>query len=260
MVIMEENKGYAATLGSCGSDPYLCSLASQYASYTGWSGIGHPSLPNYLAFDSGSTQGCSTDSCPGPYAATDLGGELSKAGIPWTAYMESMPSACSTVDSSNGLYVKKHDPFIFFNDVLNSSCANNVVPYPGSAGLISDLNGAAAPQFVWVTPNLNDDMHDGTVAQGDAWLQTNLAPVLSSSWFTNFDSTVIVTMDENDAQSSPAGGQVPLVVISRDAAGQGAISTPGNHYGTLRAIEEAFGLANLGASADPSNGDPLGSF
>ncbi|MFZ0181342.1 MAG: alkaline phosphatase family protein [Candidatus Dormiibacterota bacterium] len=260
MLIMEENKGYAATLGSCGSDPYLCSLASQYASYTNWSGVGHPSLPNYLAFDSGSTQGCTTDSCPGPYAAADLGGELSKAGIPWTAYMESMPSACSTVDSSNGLYVKKHDPFIFFNDVLNSNCANNVVPYPGSAGLISDLNAAAAPQFVWVTPNLNDDMHDGTVTQGDAWLQANLAPVLSSSWFTNFDSTVIVTMDENDAQSSPAGGQVPLVVISRDAAGQGAISAPGNHYGTLRAIEEAFGLPYLGASADPSNGDPLGSF
>ena len=53
MVIMEENKGYAATLGSCGSDPYWCSLASQYASYTSWYGIGHPSLPNYLAFDSG---------------------------------------------------------------------------------------------------------------------------------------------------------------------------------------------------------------
>ena len=67
-------------------------------------------------------------------------------------------------------------------------------------------------------------------------------------------------MDENDAQPGPGGGQVPMVVISNDAQGQGAIATPGNLYGTLRAIEEAFGLGYLGAAADPSNGDPIGSF
>lgn len=173
--------------------------------------------------------------------------------------MESMPFPCYPFQSG-GLYVKRHDPFVFFNDVLNSGCANNVVPYPGSSGLISQLDGAGAPQFVWITPNVLNDMHTGSVAQGDAWLQSNLAPVLSSTWFTNFDSTVIVTMDENDAQSSPGGGQIPMVVISSDAAGQGAIATPGNLYGTLRAIEEAFGLGYLGAAADPSNGDPIGSF
>ncbi|HVC42967.1 MAG TPA: alkaline phosphatase family protein [Candidatus Saccharimonadales bacterium] len=259
MVIMEENKGYAATLGSCNADPYLCSLASTYASFTNWSGTGHPSLPNYLGIDSGSMQGCASDGCPGPYAATDLGGQLSAAGIPWAAYMESMPSPCDTA-SSAGLYVKRHDPFVFFNDVLQNGCANNVVPYPGAGAFVSALDTAAAPQFVWVSPNLNNDMHDGTVAQGDAWLQANLAPVLSSSWFTNFHSTVIVTMDENDAQPSPAGGQIPMVVISNAAHGQGAIAAPGNAYGTLRAIEEAFGLGYLGAAADPSNGDPIGSF
>jgi phosphatidylinositol-3-phosphatase len=260
MVIMEENKGYGATLGSCGSDPYWCSLASQYASYTNWYGIGHPSLPNYLAFDSGGTQGCRSDACPGGYGVTDLGGQLSAAGIPWAAYMESMPSACDTGGSS-GAYKRAHNPFVYFNDVVNSStCASNVLPYPGSAGLVSSLDGAGAPQFVWITPNLNNDMHDGSVAQGDAWLSSNLAPVLTSSWFLNYDSTVIVTMDENDAQSSPGGGQVPMVVISSTARGQGAISTSGNLYGTLRAIEETFGLGYLGAAASASNGDPIGSF
>jgi hypothetical protein len=34
MVIVEENRGYAATLGSCSADPYLCSLAAGYASLT----------------------------------------------------------------------------------------------------------------------------------------------------------------------------------------------------------------------------------
>ena len=260
MVIVEENKGYGATLGSCGADPYLCSLASQYASYTNWYAIGHPSLPNYLAFDSGGTQSCQADACAGGYGATDLGGQLSSAGIPWTAYMESMPSACDT-NGSVGLYKRSHNPFVYFNDVANSSnCANNVVPYPGTAGLISNLDASGAPQFVWITPNLNDDMHNGTVAQGDAWLQANLAPVLTSSWFTNYDSTVIVTMDENDGQPLPGGGQIPMVVISSTAAGQGSISTAGNLYGTLRGIEETFGLGYLGAAASASSGDPIGSF
>jgi acid phosphatase len=260
MVIMEENRGYGATLGSCGDDPYLCSLASQYASYTNWDAIAHPSLPNYFAIDSGDTQGCSSDACPGGYGATDLGGQLSSAGIPWVAYMESMPTACNT-GGSVGLYKRSHNPFVYFNDVVNSSsCASTVVPYPGSAGMVSALDGPGAPDFVWITPNLNDDMHNGSVAQGDAWLAANLASVLTSSWFTNYDSTVIVTMDENDAQSSPGGGQVPMVVISSTAAGQGAISTPGNLYGTLHAIEQTFGLSYLGAAADSSNGDPIGSF
>jgi acid phosphatase len=259
LVVMEENRGYAATLGACASDPYLCSLASRYASYTAWSGLTHPSLPNYLAFISGGTQGCASDTCPGPFTATSLGGQLTGAGVPWTAYMESMPSPCDTQGSS-GLYVKRHNPFVFFNDVLNNACTSHVVPYAGASSLVSDLTSAGAPSFVWITPNLNNDMHDGSVQQGDAWLQSNLAPVLSSSWFTKFNSTVIVTMDENDAQSSPAGGQVPLVVISNGASGGGAIASVGNHYGTLRALEEAFGLGYLGAASGLVNGDPFGTF
>jgi acid phosphatase len=260
MVIMEENRGYGATLGSCGDDPYLCGLASQYASYTNWDAIAHPSLPNYLALDSGSTQGCGADACPGGYTGTDLGGQLSTAGIPWAAYMESMPSPCYT-GGEVGLYKRSHNPFVYFNDVVNSgTCSDNVVPYPGSAGLISNLDASGAPQFVWITPNLLDDMHNGSVSQGDAWLAANLPAVLTSSWFTSYDSTVIVTMDENDPQPNPGGGQIPMVVISSTALGQGQISTSGNLYGTLRAIEEEFGLNDLGAAADSSNGDPIGSF
>jgi hypothetical protein len=256
MVVMLENKGYAATLGTCSADPYYCSLASTYASYTNWHGIGHPSLPNYLAFASGGTQGCTSDSCPGGYTVASLGGQLSHAGIPWAAYMESMPSACYAGGSS-GTYAKKHNPFVYFNDVTGNGCASHDVPYPGATGMVSALDGSSAPSFVFITPNLLNDMHDGSVQQGDAWLQANVAPVLTSSWFTKFNSTVIVTMDEGDAGST---NQIPLVVISSHARGQGAIATSGNHYGTLGAIEGTFGLANLGGASDPANGDPTGSF
>lgn len=253
MVVMLENKGYGPTLGTCTADPYFCSLAATYASYTNWHGVGHPSLPNYLAFDSGSSQGCSSDRCATGYSATDLGGQLSMAGVPWTAYMESMPSPCYTGGSAGG-YARKHNPFAYFTD-NDPTC--HVQPYPGAGGLVAALDGPAAPDFAWITPNLINDMHDGTVQQGDAWLQANVAPVLTSSWFTNFPATVIVTMDEGDSGGS---NQVPLVVISHASRGQGAISTAGNHYGTLRSIEEAYGLGLMGGAAAAGIADPIQSY
>jgi phosphatidylinositol-3-phosphatase len=251
MVVMEENKGYAATLGTCSADPYYCSLASTYASYTAWHGVSHPSQPNYFAFTTGSTQGCASDTC-GAFAAPSLGSQLNAAGISWTAYMESMPSACDT--SNAGGYVVKHDPFVSSSAITR--CAAHVLPYPGASSIASALN-ASNPSFVWITPNLTDDMHNGTVQQGDAWLKANLAPVLTSTWFTNFNATVIVTMDEGDSGTT---NQIPTVVISSTAKGRGAVTTSGNHYGTLRAIEQTYGLALLGGAATALNGDLVGSF
>jgi phosphatidylinositol-3-phosphatase len=268
MVIMEENKGYAATLGSCASDPYLCGLAASYASVTPWYGVAHPSVPNYLAIDSGSTQGETGDctSC-GPFTAASLGGQLTAAGIPWTAYMESMPSACYTGVGGlpSDLYVKRHNPFIYFTDVLDNGCADHVLPYPGASSMVATLDGGGAPDFVWITPNLYDDMHSASVTAGDSWLQANLGPVLASPWFTSSDATVIVTMDEDDGDDTgccgdAAGGLVPMVVISNAASGKGVVADTGDLIGTLRTIEETYGLGYLGNAASPADGDLLPLF
>lgn len=264
MVVMEENQGYGATLGDCSADPYVCRLASEYASVDNWFGVYHPSLPNYLAITSGATQGCASDSC-GTYSVDNLANQFNVGGIPWTAYMESMPSACYT-GASAGEYAAKHNPFVHYTDVLGASCTSHVLPYPGPSGLISALDSATAPDFVWITPNLIDDMHDGSVAEGNSWLQTNLAPVLSSAWFTNYRSTLIITMDENDAQPAggccgdAAGGQIPEIIVSKSAVGKGVVSVTGDHYGTLRTVEEAYGLPLLGAAAITANGDLSGLF
>ena len=241
LVVMYENKGFAATLGTCSADPFLCSLAAKYTSFTNSHGVTHPSQPNYTSFVSGSTQGCTSDNCVGAYAYSveDLGGQLTAAGIPWKSYQESMPSNCDTATSA-GEWVRKHDAFIYFKD--NQAVCNTIV-YPGASGIVSALNGV---DFAMVTPNLINDEHDGTVQQGDAWMTANVAPILASPWFLDFDSTVILTEDEGDAGST---NQIFTVVISSNAAGKGNVTTSINHYAILRAIEATYGLTFLGGAA-----------
>lgn len=263
MVIMDENDGYTLTLGSCAApspDPSLCSIASTYASVTGWYAVQHPSNPNYIDIVSGADQGCQGDGCSGPYAAPSLGGQLSAAGIPWVAYMESMPSTCFS-GPQTGEYDRSHDAFMDFTDVaVASRCAGHVRPYPGAGGIAAALDGPGAPDFVWITPNLADDMDDGSIQKGDAWMRTNLGAILGSSWFAQ-DGTVIVTMDENSVEPSGSccadalGGQVPLLVISAATRGRGRVALTGDHFGTLRSIEEAYHLTLLGAAGNPVNGD-----
>jgi phosphatidylinositol-3-phosphatase len=245
LIIMLENKGYGATLGTCSADPYFCSLAARYASFTNSHGVSHPSQPNYTAIAAGSTLGCTADNCvgAGAYGNTNLGGQLTASATPWVGWMESMPSPCYTGTGSGG-YALKHNPFVIFKDNVTGTC--HIQPYPGVSAAVSTLDGANPPDFAWISPNLNDDMHDGTVQQGDAWLRANLDPILASPWFTKFKSTVIVTMDEGDSGGS---NQVPTVVISNAASGKGAVPTSINHYAVLRAIEESYGLGLIGGAA-----------
>ncbi len=170
-----------------------------------------------------------------------------------------MPAACDRVGSAGG-YAEKHDPFMYFSGNRGSGCSTHIVPYPGTRGMLNALESPNPPDLVWITPNLENDMHDGSVTRGDVWLAANLPAVLASRWFAG-DGTVIVTMDENDASSSGSccsdarGGQVPMVVISARAQGRGTMAMPGDHHGLLRSIEEVFGLRLLGNAARSRNGD-----
>jgi len=74
---------------------------------------------------------------------------------------------------------------------------------------------------------------------------------------------IIVTWDaattaDSSFWNTGSGGHVPTIVVSATATG--TFSAGGNHYGTLRGIEEAYGVGLLGASASPANGDLSSAF
>jgi phospholipase C len=255
MLIVEENEGYAQIIGSK-SAPYINSLAHTYASATNWYGLTDDSLSDYVALISGLT---------GSYKSPTLVGELASHGISWKAYMEDMPSACYT-GGRVANYSKTHNPFVHFKSITNNPAqCSQVVPFLGSdgSGFAADLNNNTAPEFMYVVPNLCDDMHspcppqNKEVKQGDQWLNANLPTVLDSQWYAS-GGIVIITWDsattsDKSGWHTGSGGHIPTIVIS--ATSHGTFSSGGNHYGTLRAIEEAYGVGLLGASSTSANGD-----
>ena len=232
VIVIEENHGYSQIIGSSQA-PYINTLATQGASFTKSYALTHPSQPNYLALFSGSTQGITDDSCPHTFSAQSLESELITAGKTFTAYSEGLPSVGSTVCTS-GLYVRKHAPWTDFSKDLSSD-NQPFTSFP--------TNFSKLPTVAWVIPNLNDDMHDGTIQQGDSWLQTNLMAYVT--WARNNNSLLIVQFDEDQGTST---NQVATIFVG-PMVKPGKYSETINHYNILRTIEDIYGLPHLGKSA-----------
>ena len=238
VVIVMENRSYNEVIGA----PYISSLARQGAVAGSYFAIEHPSLPNYAELTSGqSFPNAGTDCSPGPgcmSSARNLSDSISAAGRTWKAYAESMGSPCNLADS--GLYATRHVPFLYYTDISAATCRANVVDY---SKLTTDFASASTtPSLAFVTPNLIDDMHDGTVAQGDAWLSRNVPSILATPAFTTQRSALFVVWDEDDGTQN---NQVALLAIGSGVS-QGYVSaTPYTHYSLLRTIEAALGLPAL---------------
>ena len=111
VVIVFENKESTTVLGNRAA-PTFNSYGRRYAKLTRYYGVTHPSLPNYLALVSGSTQGITTD-CPVRVDAKSLADTLEASGRTWKAYAEGLP-APGFLGAFNGRYAKKHNPLAYF--------------------------------------------------------------------------------------------------------------------------------------------------
>lgn len=235
VLVIEENKSFSTIIGNPDA-PYLNQLAKQGVLFTDAHAVMHPSQPNYVALFAGSTYGLTDDSCPHDFSGPNLASELLARKLSFAEYSEDMPSAGYTVCSgSNGLYRRKHNPVADFQAGLPASVNLPFSDFPHDY--------AKLPTVTFVIPNMMNDMHDGTIAEGDAWLKQHLSKY--AEWAKSHNSLLIVTWDESDARSLT--NQIPLIVV-------GAGIKPGrshqyvDHYGLLRALEDFYDLKPLGQS------------
>jgi hypothetical protein len=254
-----ENHNYSGIIGNSNA-PYINSLAKQCGLATSYHNITHPSLPNYIAGTSGlslsAVQKFSGDCTPSPTCSTSAASIFSQ-GESWKAYEVSMPTNCDKTDV--GEYVARHNPPVYYTSL--TTCTTRDVPYPQ---LAADLASGHLPAFSFVTPNLIDDMHDGTVAQGDAWLAQNLPLIFKSSEYTSGSLAVVLTWDEgafgsslNCATNTVASGcRVATIVISPTTKAGTSSSTLFNHWSLLRSTEELLHLPLIGQAAHATSMNP----
>jgi len=246
VLIVEENSSYSQVIGNPAM-PYLNSLATQHGLATQYYANTHPSIGNYFMLTTGQLV-TNNDALTGTVNVDNIVRELLAAGKTWKSYAESRGDPT--------LYVQRHDPLSYFTDVVNSPTQmQNLVSF---SQFSVDLSNGSLPNFSFVVPNLLDDAHNGPLSQADAWLKTNISPLISNATFQN-DGLLIITFDESEGtDTAHGGGHVATVIISPKSKPGFQSMTLYQHQSTLRLILQGLGVPTLpGAS---SSAPQMGEF
>ena len=242
ILIVLENQEATAVLRSVHNGIFPA-LEDRYAVLTAYRAVAHPSLPNYLALLSGSTQGMSRNCLDCVFTAPSLADTLAAAGLTWKEYVEDLPPRAGDIDKMS---IKVRIPFLFFRSVISSPAAiANIEPL---IRLDDDIRHGTLPAFSIVVPNLCHAMHDCGILAGDAWLTQFIRPLLNSPAI--HDSIIYITFDEATRKDKQGGGgHVATLVLGPLVRRDAESAAPLNHYSLLRAIEDNLNLPYLGQSA-----------
>jgi hypothetical protein len=275
VTVLLENHDYNEIVGNTTDAPYINGLIAKYGLATNYMDSGtHPSLPNYIYMVNGqfyapftSDDDVSTYLAAGTPLVSDdnLGNQLQKAHVPWRGYFESMYAPCQLTDSGNRKYAARHNPFIYFTDILNAPnhlCDQVDVDYSLFDG---DL-ASGAYKYMWISPDAwsdghgvlgNEDFH-AMLKVSDDWCATHVQAIIDSPTF-KAGGVIFLTWDEAKGRPNPSGGtnsadQVPMIIISPKIKSPGFTSNkPYNHASYLATMEDLFGLPRLGAAVGAQN-------
>lgn len=226
VIVVEENHSYGQIIGSRDA-PYLNSLAASGALMTSSYAVAHPSEPNYLALFAGSTFGLESDACPVRQGnAANLGAELLASGRTFTGYAEGLRRPGSMVCSA-GNYARKHAPWTDFGNVPAQD-SQPLTAFP--------TDYTALPTVSFVIPDLQHDMHDGTVAQGDTWLKDHLSRY--ATWAAGHNSLLIITWDEDDHSTD---NHIPTIFVGQRIK-PGKYPEAIDHVTILRTLQAMYDL------------------
>jgi phospholipase C len=176
--------------------------------------------------------------------------QIEAAGLTWKSYQESMGEPCGL--TSHGLYAAKHNPFVYFNDVNgwdgtsfqpSARCNTHVVDY---SQLDADIAAGQVPTYVFITPNMINDMHDGTVADGDAWLAREVPKILATDAYKH-GGVLFLTWDEGTSQTDDP----PFIAVSPNAKPGFVSQTEHNTSSFLKTVQAMLGVEVLPCSLQP---------
>ena len=252
--IVMENRDRAEILGNPAA-PYINQLAAANSVAAGYhDSYVHPSEPNYIWMVAGENFGILNDADPSPggsiKSTSHLVDQLEAAGMTWKSYQESMGAPCGL--QSHGLYGVKHNPFAYFADVNGSDgktfqpsarCVDHIVDY---SQLDADLASGSVPSYAFITPNLVNDMHDGAISDGDAWLSREVPKILASDAYRNGGALFLLWDEGSGASDDP-----PFIAISPFARPGFVSQVEYDTSSFLKTTQAILGVEALPCAANP---------
>ena len=258
-MITEENHSYEDIVGNA-QMPYYNQLIQRYAVATQFYSEQHSSLPALMWLVAGAPVELNNDTISCAHADDNIVRELLKQGYSWRAYQSDMPYAGFQglyAGTTPDIYYRRHNPLIDFTDVCPGTGQDtNSVPFTQMA---TDFADGKTVNFAYVTPNGNEDAHDGTLQVADQWLQANVPAILARPEFgPGGDGILFIVWDEgtlytdNRCSASVAvgcGGRTATLVIGpRVKAGYQSTTTYHNQN-VLKTVCAAMGLSTCPGSA-----------
>jgi hypothetical protein len=115
-----------------------------------------------------------------------------------------------------------------------------------SGALQNDVASGSLPAFSFLTPDLCNDMHDCSIATGDAWLAGWVPQIVAGPDYQAGRLAIAIVFDENGGGGN---NQVYAAVISPYTIPGTQDATNFTHYSLLRTAEEILGVPLLGSAA-----------
>ncbi len=249
---------------SARKDPYLARLAQQGADFTNFRAITHPSYPNYLAMVAGTSFGMKSD------AQVNFPDDAQHATIAdfldWRSYAENYPQEPQPFLGDHGRYARKHVPFLSFEKIQESEADHivSVDTHDSHNRFVTDIQNFRSdpvqhplPQYMFYTPNLDDDGHDPFYDPAEGLRK-------ASRWLSNFlgnwlplddqmkGTLVVVTFDES--QDHEKTNHIYTVFLG-DMVKPGEVGKLYSHFSVLRTVEDNFGLPPI--HAGDSDAEPI---
>jgi hypothetical protein len=264
LIVVLENQNYESAM----RNDLFKSLARKGAIFSNFGNLYHYSYPNYLAMIAGSDFGTHRPQVFSDNQKTfndDNDHRTIADLLNWKNYAEDYPARPTSekpfLGDRKGRYARKHVPFLSFREVQNKNF-HNVVAVDTHAqdnafvtdigNFIADPQKHSLPEYMFYSPNLDDDGHDPTsnpqegLKKAADWLRVFLTTWLhfdDTTWVPKDEqlkrTLVIVTFDESEGNSKPE--RIYTVFLGAMVKPQ-EVTAPYNHYSVLRMIEDNFGL------------------
>ena len=234
IVFMVENHSLAEMKAGM---PRTYAFAKRHSYATHYSAIRHPSLPNYIAIAAGTTFGISDDANPSAHRLTgnNVFRQAGQQHRTARTYADAMPRRCALANA--GTYAVRHNPWTYFTPD-RAACRHGDVP---ATRLGHDAAAGTLPNLGFVIPDVIHDAHDGTLAQADGWISSQIATLTAGPDWRSGRLAIVVTADEDDHS---AGNKV-LTVVATKGQQRRVVTTPLDHYSLTGFLEDVIGARHL---------------